>query len=65
MAIFQLKKNSARAVMVVAITEPISSGIQWEDAVSNVAQSLIMGIGQDPVRSRWLKNDKWQFADML
>ena len=45
-AIFQLKKNSMRAVMVVAITEPISSGIQWEEAVSKSGAVIHNGVGQ-------------------
>ena len=42
--------------MVVAITEPISSGIQWEEAVSKVAQSFIMALVRS-VRSRCPKKD--------
>ena len=41
-AIFQLKKNRLITTMAVDISDPTSSGIQWEDAVSMMAQSLIM-----------------------
>ena len=41
-AILQSKKNKLIAIIVVDISEPISSGIQCEDAVSSVAQSAII-----------------------
>ena len=41
-AILQSKKNKLIAIIVVDISEPTSSGIQCEDAVSSVAQSAII-----------------------
>lgn len=55
-AMRQSKKNRLSAISVVEIREPISSGIQWEDAVSNRSQSLMMALVRS-VKSRLPKKD--------
>ena len=40
--ILQSKKNKLITISVVEMSAPINSGIQWEDAVSNIAQSDII-----------------------
>ena len=59
-AILQSKKKRLITIMVVDKSAPASSGIQWDDAVSMVAQSVIMVFVRS-ARSFLPKNDNGSF----
>ena len=61
-AIFQLKKNKHIDIITVDITEPTSSGMKCENAVSKVVQSDII-VFVKSARSFLPKNDNGIFLN--